>query len=245
MKRLAGLACGVVLALAAPAQAGELDQPHFAPGDSWVYDIVVAKKGVAPRDLQTEFAVSRLEGDRMLVSISTVGSSKPPIEHLSPLDWSRERSVNGVETVVNRPLAFPLALGKSWRVDFTEVNPTVQIAREESTTVYKVDGWETIKTPAGEFKTLKIEGNGNWVADTSPRVISNAVVGKSANGGAASRVDKNVIAARRVTGRIYRVLYYAPTVKRWVKSLEETYDNNDDVANSETSELKAYHAGSE
>ena len=49
----------------------------------------------------------------------------PPKELLAGADASRSlsRSVNGRQTVVNRPLAFPLNIGKSWIVEYSEDHP--------------------------------------------------------------------------------------------------------------------------
>ncbi len=43
---------------------------------------------------------------------------------------------------MNRPLAFPLALGKSWNVNYEENNPNPRHVREGFDIAYKVVGWE-------------------------------------------------------------------------------------------------------
>jgi hypothetical protein len=50
---------------------------------------------------------------------------------------------------------FPLSAGKQWESKYTWWSPTanVQLSGTRRTTV---GGWETVKTPAGEFKALKI-----------------------------------------------------------------------------------------
>jgi len=236
------LAFAFVPLSALPAAAGDLDQPKFAEGDVWLYATVNKSKG-AVKEGSVEISFTRAQGDRMLIAAKEPGSTKPPVERLTPVDWSRVRSVNGVETVVNRPLSFPLALGKSWRVDFTEANPSPQFSSEHNEMTYKVVDWETVKTPAGEFKALKIEGSGTWTSEIPEQVIDNSAIAKTAPNAAVTSTAKKVVAAKRVTGRIYRMYYYAPSVKRWVKLLEESYGTSGEVTFSYSEELKDFHPG--
>jgi hypothetical protein len=224
------------------AAASDLDQPKYVEGDDWVYDTVNKINGAVTQADQ-EIVVERMQGDKMLVAFKAPGSTKPPTEALVPIDWRRPRSVNGSETVVNRPLQFPLDVGKSWRLDYTENNPNPQHTLERIETAYKVVGWEQVKTQAGEFKALKIEANGVWTAVVPERVFNNAVVARPAPNVAASTSARNVVAGKTVTGRFYKQFYYAPSVKRWVKSIEEYYDANGAVTSSTAQELKAFHAG--
>jgi len=242
MRRMKWLAMWAALALAGAARAGELDQPQFAPGDVWLYDNVEIKNGTRV-ETQNEVTVERLQGDRMVVSIKAVGSARPPVERLVPLDWSRLRSVNGAETLVNRPLAFPLAVGKSWRVEFSEANPKPGVTREQNAWVFKVIDWEQIKVGGQDYKALKIEANDNWIVETSPRVVNNAIVANGGKGLAAARTESNVIAAKRAAGKAYKAIYYVPSIKRWVKSIEESYDSSGVVNFSTTDELKDFHPG--
>ena len=80
-------------------------------------------------------------------------------------DWAKFRGLNGVETVVNRPLAFPLALGKSWNVNYAENNPNPRFVREidRHHLQSRSDGGDLDERASAPFKALKIEGKGNWV----------------------------------------------------------------------------------
>jgi hypothetical protein len=148
-----------------------------------------------------------------------------------------------VETIVNRPFAFPLDVGKSWKLDFTELNPNQTLAREQYVMTYTVKDWEQVKTAAGEFKALKIEGVGNWTAELPAREFNNAVIAQRAPGLSAATTTKSVVQAKRVTGRFYKLFYYAPAVKRWVKSVEEFYGPDGALTSSSTDELISFHAG--
>ena len=104
------------------ARAQDLKLPKFAPEDSWIYHEAIQKVDKTEAN-DREMSVVRSDDQDLLVSIKTVGSTRPPVEVMFKPDWANFRGVNGVETVVNRPLAFPLALGKSWGVNYVENNP--------------------------------------------------------------------------------------------------------------------------
>ena len=237
MFRMLLAAVGVLVI--ADAQAQDLKLPKFAPEDSWVYHEAIQKGGKTEAN-DREISVVRSDDQDLLVSVKTVGSAQSPVEVMLKPDWANFRSVNGVETVVNRPLAFPLALGKSWNVSFVENNPNPRFVRETVDITYKVVGWEDLTTPAGAFKALKIEGKGNWVADSPARVQTNSVLAKQ--GAAVAQSSQNVVqSAQRVTGRIYRDVWYVPEVKRWAKLRFESLSPTGQVANSEEDELTAFH----
>jgi hypothetical protein len=221
------------------AEAQNLNLPKFVAEDSWVYH-ETGQKGDSTEANDSELSVVRSDDQDLLVSIKVVGSVRPPVEMMFKPDWARFRGVNGVETVVSRPLAFPLALGKSWNVNYVENNPNPRHLRETFDIAYKAIGWEDVTTPAGAFKALKIEGKGNWVADTAPRVQTNSVVAQQ--GATVGRSSQNVIQGpQRATGRIYQVVWYVPEVKRWVKSRDETLSSTGQVSESSEAELTAFH----
>jgi hypothetical protein len=229
----------VSMSFIAGAEAQDLKLPKFTSEDSWIYH-QASQKGDKTEANDVEISVVRSDDQDLLVSAKTVGSTRSPVEIMFKPDWAKFRSVNGVETVVSRPLAFPLALGKTWNVNYEENNPNPRHVREEFDVSYRVVGWEDVTTPAGAFKALKIEGKGNWVADSPARVQTNSVVAKQ--GAAVAQSSQNVVQGpQRATGRIYHVVWYAPEVKRWVKSRDETLASTGQVSESEEAELSAFH----
>jgi hypothetical protein len=228
-------------ALTAGARAESIPQPTLNPHDSWSYHVTVQTRGVL-KDGHITVSVTRVEPDGVLVSQKSAAAPDRVESSMFGLDWSKRRSVNGQETTVNRPFAFPLEAGKSWRVEYTEQNPNPQKLRETDVLPYKVVGWEDVTVPAGKFHALKIESVGRWTADISPRVVNNAAVapwGGVATQSAESRIDKGL----RVSGRYYKCFWYVPEVKRWVKSIEENYSANDTLSQSVTNELENYDLG--
>ena len=240
MVRIVAAAIGLIFV--SGAQAQDLAQPHFTPQDSWVYHQKI-QKGDKVNENDVELSVVRSDSEDLLIGVKAAGSPRPPVESMYKPDWAKFRGVNGVETVTLRPLAFPLALGKTWTVSYVENNPNPQLVREAVDVVYKVAAWEDVTTPAGAFKTLRIEGKGNWIADMLPRIQTNAVVAKQ--GAAVAQSTQNVVqGAQKITGRIYHVVWYAPEVKRWVKSQDENFNSSGQASSREETELTAFHLGS-
>jgi hypothetical protein len=216
--------------------AAELDQPQFSEQDAWVYHYKT-EKGGSIEESDVDVSIIRSDGDEILVGFKVVGSTHPPREIMYKSDWSHSRGINGAETLVERPFAFPLAIGKTWRVEYTEDNPNVQHAREHLEIPYRVVGWEDVKTAAGKFKALKIEAKGSWTADVLPRTQSNAAIVQN-NGQRTLLTQNDVQAARRAEGRIYKVFWYVPDKKRWVKSREETYGSDGVLTERAETELR-------
>ncbi len=79
-------------------------------------------------------------------------------------DWSRSRDINGKETVVNKPLSFPWAAGKTCEVQYTEQHPNKMHRFEQWNNKFTVVGFETIEVPAGKFKAIKVDEEGRWMA---------------------------------------------------------------------------------
>jgi hypothetical protein len=157
------------------------------------------------------------------------------------VDWSRASSINGVETVVSRPFSFPLAIGKTWRIDYTQENPNARLSDQHVSLPYKVVGWEEVTTKAGTFKALKVEANGTWTADVKPIQQTGTVANK--NGNAVAMVQQNsIVAATKITGRLYRAYWYVPEKKRWVRSIEETYDGDGTRTQGDETELLSYNS---
>jgi hypothetical protein len=96
-----------------------------------------------------------------------------------------------------------------------------------------------VEVPAGKFKALKIEADGSWSGEIAPKTTATIATQAGAQGTTAVAQTAN-ITAETVTGRLYQAYWYAPEVKREVKSVEENYDTNG-VRNARfTNELESY-----
>ena len=211
------------MSIGAFAQSAEA--PVIKPGDTWDYKDTVEKGPSGWTQTQNELTVLRATASTIYYTTKTVDSTQAPKEAYAGLDWSRMRSINGTETVVNKPLTFPLKPGKSWEVSYTELHPNKLHNYEQWDTQYKVVGFETVEVPAGKFSAIKIEGEGKWVAEVAP--ATTVVAGAQSVQNSITSVSQiNKTGAVTATGRVYRVFWYVPDVKRMVKSVEEYYGSN-------------------
>jgi len=171
-----------------------------------------------------EIKVTRVTQTAIFIATKAAGSTQPPKEMLVGPDWSRMRDVNGKETVVNRPLAFPLSDGKSWELVYTEQNPNKSHKSEKFATHFRVVGYEAVEVPAGSYRALKIESEGNWEATlaAAQSVVQGA---QTAQGDTTMVTRAQSTGERQTSGRLYKAFWYVPEVKRWVKSVEEYYSS--------------------
>ncbi|MCC8394957.1 hypothetical protein LJ656_20390 [Paraburkholderia sp. MMS20-SJTR3] len=224
-----------VLAQSAPA-------PGIKPGDSWVYATTIEKGPSGWNQSHNEVTVLRATSSHIYYESKIAGSTQPPRELIAGVDWSRERSVNGTETVVNRPFAFPLSAGKSWSVDYTEQHPNKVFASTKWSSQYRVVGTESIEVPAGKFDAIKIESEGDWHGQVEPhQTVTQAT--QVEQGDTAMITHAQKVGPVEVTGRTYKAFWYVPEVGRWVKSVEEYYGSNGVRNERYTSELESFKKG--
>ncbi len=244
VNRMSGASLATVLlaaaAVSAPAHAAHgqhgLAAPVLNQGDTWTYTDTNEARG-GSRTMHHVLTLVRADSQTIMINIRTVGAASAGREQLVGPEWSRVRSVNGRQTVVNRPLAYPLALGKTWSVDYTELTPADRThTRETWQSTYKVAAWEEVTVPAGTFRVLRIEADGTWSAELPANTFSaQAQAPNGANVGVTSRQG-----ARTVSGRLLKTFWYAPEVHRWVKSEEDLFDTNGARTSHVTSDLEAY-----
>jgi hypothetical protein len=233
MRMILAAAVGVLCAMGARAET--IGAPKVDVGDSWVYQSTLEDR-TGWHQTRWELHVERVSGATIAVDVKQAGSTMPPGEQLQGADWSRTRSINGHETTVNRPMAFPMTIGKSWTVEYSEDHPNRQHSSEHVRNAYKVVGWEDVTVPGGTFHALKIEADGDWSAIIAPAVA--AVSGSRVDEqGSTSLVQTNRAIPGPVSGRIYKAFWYVPSVKRWVKSVEESYSANGTRSQRLTMEL--------
>lgn len=224
--------------------AQTIDAPQLKAGDTWVYSDTVQKGTRGWNNSTMVSTLEEIEGDRILIGTKRQGSTQPPSEQTFGLDWSRSRDVDGKQTVVNQPLDFPMKIGKKWEIGYTETNPPSNKAHSSETIheIYRVAGWEGIQVPAGKFKAVKIEAEGQWTA-----VMARAAVGGTRTvataGGVTAVSQAGRIDPRTVSGRLYKAFWYVPADKRFVKAVEEYYNANDVLSERYTEELVSFKPG--
>ena len=204
--------------------AQTVDAPAVKVGDTWTYRITTEKGATGWTQTHEEVTVSRVTSSLIYYASKPSGSTQPAKELFAGLDWSRLRDVNGKETVVNRPFAFPLTVGKTWDLDYTEQHPNKIYRSERRDSKFTVVGFETVEVPAGKFNAMKVEAEGRWTAEIEPAqtVVQGA---RSSAGGTSMVTETQKARVEPVTGRVYKAFWYAPEARRWVKSVEEYYGN--------------------
>lgn len=230
------------LALSPGAWPETFDHPVVNVGDTWVYRSTTERGPSGWNQTDEEIKVTRVTPTAIFIATKAAASTQPPKELVVGPDWSRMRDLNGKETVVNRPLAFPLSDGKSWDVVYTELNPNKNHKSEKFESHFRVVGYETVEVPAGKFRALKIESEGHWEAQVAP---GQSVVqeGQTGQGGATMVTQVQNTGERQTSGRLYKAFWYVPEVKRWVKSVEEYYSSGGVRNERYSQELESFKPG--
>ena len=178
----------------------------------------------------------------MLVGLKLDGSPAEFEDRLMGLDLSERRVVDGQSATTQRDFSFPLKIGATWEEDF--VDPRRQGAQTSAHVqrTYRVVGWEDVTVPAGTFHALKIEANGKLTAQISlPATAVSAAAASPLAGTSISHTER----ARSgvVTQPTYRVIYYAPEIKSYVKAISEQYDSENVRTKRDVSVLASFKPG--
>jgi hypothetical protein len=231
---------GAAVLCANTALAQTVGQPALQPQDTWTYRRTTETRPDAWRQVHFVGTVLRNSASTMLIQNKEVDSPNPPREFLIGSDWSSFRSLSGKETVVHRPYTFPMSVGKTWDLEFTDDHPGNKSHKSETRRLkYRVVGWEDVEVPAGKFKALKIEAEGSWSGEIAPQTTASSASRAGEQGTTAVQQTVNV-KEETVTGRLYQAYWYAPEVKREVKSVEENYDTNGVRNLRFTNDLESY-----
>ncbi|QXI30537.1 hypothetical protein [Pseudomonas vanderleydeniana] len=232
------LSVAVLGLMCSSAYAESIDQPALKAGDNWVYTVTVETGQQGFSRKEELVTVERVDSNDVLISTRQNGSNQPPIEAMMGRDWSRSRDINGKQEVVNRPFEFPLVQDKKWTVDYTEQHPNRLHTSETFHNDYVVTGWEDIQVPAGTFRAMKIEAQGQWTAVVAPTALVGAQA--LATPGAVTTVAQaQHTASRTASGSLYKAFWYVPAEKRFVKSIEEYYSSKGIRSERYTMELNS------
>ena len=229
------------ISMSALAQTAEL--PNVLVGDAWVFQRTMQTPKEGFRQMNIELVVTRVTSSRLFHSIRVVGSPQPAQEMIVHRDWSRSRSINGVETLTIKPFDFPLHAGKSWGFVLEENAPEVD--RLKSMVIkmtYKVVGIEDVDVPAGKYKAWRIEGEGTWTGTRKPEEVQAQGTHKNADSTVSITTSRKSGQSVQ-TGRIYSETWYVPEIKNFVKDLVERYDPSGIRYASDMKELVSFKEG--
>jgi len=227
-----------VLAAAGPDPAS-IVAPAFKAGDRWVFEEAVERGPTGFHQQKLDFVIERVNGASMLVGIKPDGAPTAYEEHVTGPDWSQRQLVDGQEQSTMRPLNFPMKVGQSWTVDFKDnIRRGQQVSLHVHRT-FKVIGWEDVSVPAGTFHALKIESSG---ADEAVRVVPARAVAGTASSPLGGTTFGSVQPGGMVQVKVqsHGELYYVPSVKNWVKSVDEQYDTQEVLTYRSTQSLVSF-----
>ncbi|MFL9892690.1 hypothetical protein [Paraburkholderia sp. RL17-381-BIF-C] len=244
MKKTITAAVLLTVCLPILAIAQSAPPPVLKTGDTWTYVNTFEKAPSVWRQTHDEVTVLRATSSHIYYASKPSGSTQAANELIAGADWSRERSVNGTEMVVNRPLAFPLSPGKTWSIDYAEQHPNKMHALEKWRTQYRVVDTEAVEVPAGKFQAIKVEAEGDWTAQIEPtQTVTQAVQVQQGDTAMVTHAQKT--GPVQATGRTYKAIWYVPEIGRWVKSVEEYYASNGVRNERYTSELESFKRSAE
>ena len=147
------------------AQSPEEADGAVRVGDRWVYDTKDEISGY-PKDTYSEI-VTEVSPNEIVTSWTfsgKPGSALVTYDH----DWSRTDNITWkFKPNDGQGVRLPLAVGKTWRVEFYARNTQTGVNLKSSISS-KVVAQETITTPAGTFDTFKIERTGREFKTTDP-----------------------------------------------------------------------------
>lgn len=219
------------------------EAPDIRVGDTWTYQHTQERLPNDWRQVRDELAVTRVTGSTLFLSVRPVGSTQAPREMLAGKDWSQSRSFEGVETVVLRPLAFPLAPGGTWALKFTQPNPKPAVKALTMDLRYAVaDRPEPVTVPAGTYQAIRIEAEGRWVEELNPTQTTSQVTQNTPEGSTTVSGTRAATATTR-SGRLYQLWWYVPELKRWAKSVEEFYTPDGTRGERRSQELVSFRPG--
>ena len=221
--------------------AQEVPLPQLLEGDKWVYNVKIEQPPQGSTSRKWESSVVRASSSSVVIARKPADSNLPAQESAMAPDWSRSASVNGKSTTTVKNFDFPLQVGKKWEVAFTEEKPNDKLKLVKRTFLYKVIGWEEVKVTAGTFKALKIEADGEWYNEFLPTdIVAGSRIEAGASGSSVTVQSRNPTTPGPATGKYYKAIWYAPEVKREVKSVEETFSSGGSLSNRTTAELDSY-----
>ena len=225
----------------AVVHAQEVPLPQLLEGDKWVYNVKIEQPPQGSTSRKWESSVVRASSSSVVIARKPADSNLPAQESAMAPDWSRSASVNGKSTTTVKNFDFPLQVGKKWEVAFTEEKPNDKLKLVKRTFLYKVIGWEEVKVTAGTFKALKIEADGDLYNEFLPtNIVAGSRIEAGASGSSVTVQSRNPTTPGPATGKYYKAIWYAPEVKREVKSVEETFSSGGSLSNRTTAELDSY-----
>lgn len=208
--------------------AQSVDAPSMQEGDKWIYNVTeeINSSGVIQSSSKEWINTISLAGSKSITLTSKpIDSNLPSKEFIRNIDWSIENSLAGKPTITSKPYSFPMESKKAWTIEFIEQNPNQKVKLAKITKEYTVIGWEAVTVPAGTYKAIEVEMNGDWYVEFNTIAPTSATAATSGESGATA-VARTTAAATPppASGRLYQAYWYAPELKSHIKLVGEEYN---------------------
>ena len=216
MKQKIGRMLAALYVISIPAwAASEMHAPVAAPevavGDSWTYQYTDVWKH-QPGNVN-RIDVTGIDADGFLVDVRrAAGNALVARQRYSREFNPIDRGKMHFAPSFGR-YAFPLEPGKEWTTNSTAENQDAG-KRWRYQVNGKAVGWETVKVAAGEFDAIKVEAVAYYTID--------------------------MVNSRSGSGRSKETVWYAPSVKNFVKMEYEDTDGAGRTFNRDEWELTAF-----
>jgi hypothetical protein len=170
--------------------ASPVEKPDIEVGDRWIFRSVDLWKNEETSKI--EYKVTGANGDNIELERTRIDAATG-----SPVGRpARRKADRSTWTFVDPKMtegkyvtfAFPLEVGKTWEFEYSIKAANGDSVSQKRTA--KVESWEDVVVPAGHFKALKVVHSGQYTRSTPTTSLS---------------------------GTVSEVLWYAPSVKRFVK----------------------------
>lgn len=174
-----------------------VERPNLKVGDRWVWTGREFGERASGETTVVERVVTKIDGDRLeLRQAALHPSTRRPLGPVRMRTaklsvWHLEPNTRSQGEI--RALVFPLSPGQEWEYEYW-----LGGGERDIVTTYRlrarVDGIETVRTPAGRFETLRVTHLGQW---SRPVLEGGKVVER--------------------TGDVRNTYWYAPAVGTWVR----------------------------
>lgn len=215
-------AAGLALIAAAPPSTG-VPAPSFQAGDTWVFDRAHEQGTASYKDERIDLKIESVNSDSMVVGFKPDGAPQDFQDHIMGLDWSQSHVFDEKPTIVGRPFTFPMSIGATWSVDYTDPRQKGTKLSDHVHNDYKVVGWEDVTTPAGVFHALKIEATGlEEVRMIVPGSAGASTIATPTGAAALSQVQRQRVGVLKIVLRDQ--IFYVPSLKYYAKIVSEQYN---------------------
>lgn len=216
--------------------------PTFTVGDEWVFDRTREIGNSRFNRSKVDLRIDRIDDDSMLVGIKPDGAPVDFTDHRVALDWTQSRMIDGQETVTGKPFKFPMAAGKSWTMEFRQPEMHDGQLNTHWNVTYRVVGWADVTTPAGTFHAVEIKETGSTDAERIiPQMATAAAVATPSGATTVGHTQRTL--RQIIHNTVYGELYYVPSIKYYVKFLQEQYNSDNVLTLRDEDVLTSYKPG--